>query len=566
MARKSEEQMNIVGHMLDDIVEAGDGSLPLDQRLALLANLRESGMDSANGIDRILLEKILSLHEGLSSLQEEHGELRELIQRLTAPPYFPAVFLTHANASSVHGALVQIENERRVVELGEGVALDELMAGDEVFLSRERNFLIAKSPNLSFLTGEVAAYSRTTDDGRWVLRFRDEELVVLPKAAIRDAGLKAGDGVRFSRTAGLAFEKIEMSKGEEFFLEATPSDSFKDIGGLDRELDSLKRLLTLHMLHPKTTTRYKLPRKKSVLLEGPPGSGKTKMARATSNWLAGLSRSGRSNFINCKPGQLNSMWYGATEQNYRELFRIAREAAASDTNVPVVLFFDEVDAIGGNRGESTTHRIDDRMLNAFMAELQGLEARGNIIVLAATNRMDSIDPALLRPGRLGDLVLHFPQPNRNAARAILSCHMPVDIPYASNGEGPTAAREVILDQAVAQLFAQNKDTELATLTLRDGKRRLVRAADLISGAQLEAIAQSALEQACVRESVGGPGGLTTADIDTAISEFFLTAPRALTSRNARSYLRDLPQDIDVVRVDLVERKVSHPHRYRIEAA
>jgi proteasome-associated ATPase len=565
MARKAAEQMSVAGSMLEEIANAEEGSLPLDERLAVLARLRESGLENAAAIDRFLVERITRLHGALSTVQEQHGELRELIESLTAPPYFPAVYLAAANTPQVQGALVQIDNERRVVQMGEGIAPEQLAPGDEVFLSQKRNFVIAKSPNPSFLTGEVAAYSRGTGDGRLVLRSRDEEFVVLAKAALRDAGLKAGDSVRFSRSAGLAFEKIEPSKGEEFFLEATPSDTFHEIGGLDREIESLKRVLTLHMFHPSTAGRYKLPRKKSVLIEGPPGNGKTKVARATCNWLAGLSRSGRSHFINVKPGGLNSMWYGATEQRYREIFRVAREAAAAEPEVPVVMFWDEVDAIGSNRGESI-HRIDDRMLNAFMAELNGLEDRGNIVILAATNRLDSIDPALLRPGRLGDLVLHFPQPRGKAARAILGRHMPADIPYASDGEGPAAAREALLDGAVAQLFAQSADTELANLTLRDGKRRLVRAADLVSGAQLEAIAQATLERACVREAEGGPGGVTTADMNAAICDFFLTAPRALTPRNARNYLRDLPQDVDVVRVDLVERKVSHPHRYRVEAA
>jgi hypothetical protein len=124
----------------------------------------------------------------------------------------------------------------------------------------------------------------------------------------------------------------------------------------------------------------------------------------------------------------------------------------------------------------------------------------------------------------------------------------------------------LLDQAVAQLFAHSADTELATLTLRDGKNRIVRAADLVSGAHLESIAQAALERACVREAEGGPAGVSPADMSAAISNFFVAAPRALTPRNARNYLRDLPQDVDVVRVALAERKVSHPHRYRVEAA
>jgi proteasome-associated ATPase len=564
VARKAAEENSVVARLLEELSKVGDDSAPFDQCLAVLASLRENRAESAAGIDRVLLEQIARQREALSDVQEEHAKLRGLIKSLTAPPYFPAVFLTATNTSQIQGALVQTDTDRRVVQVGDGVSPDQLTRGDEVYLSHERNYLIAKSDGPSLLTGEVATYSRSTGDGRLVTRSRDEEVVVLPTAALRAAGLKAGDGVRFSRATGLAFERIEPSKGEEYFLEATPSDSFEEVGGLDREIETLKRLLTLHMFHQNAADKYKVRRKKAILMEGPPGNGKTKVARATCAWLAGLSRSGRSHFINVKPGALNSMWYGATEQRYREIFRVAREAAAADPDIPVVMFWDEVDAIGGNRGESI-HRIDDRMLNAFMAELNGLEERGNIVILSATNRRDALDPALVRPGRLGDLVLYFPQPTRQAARAILGRHMPADIPYGASGEGQGAAREALLDLAIAQIFAQNGDTELANLILRDGKRRLVRAADLVSGAQLEAIAQATIERACVREAEGGPGGVTTADVNAAISDFFLVTQRALTPRNARNYLRDLPQDVDVVRVDLVERKVSHPHRYRVEA-
>ncbi len=565
MTRKAAEANDVANRILEYISNVEDGSIAPDELLAALAHLRESGTENAAVIERMLMEIIEHQRAGLFSLQEDHEKLRELIKTLTAPPYFPAVFLATTNTPQIQGALVQTDTDRRVVQVGEGVTLDQLTPGDEVFLSHERNYLITKSDGQSFLTGEVATYSRSIGDGRLVLRARDEELVVLPTAALRAAGLKAGEGVRFGRSMGLAFERIEPSKGEEYFLEATPNDSFDEVGGLDREIETLKRVLTLHMFHEGTAGKYKLRRKKAVLMEGPPGNGKTKVARATCAWLASLSRSGRSHFINVKPGALNSMWYGATEQRYREIFRVAREAAAAEPDVPVVMFWDEIDAIGSSRGEGI-HHIDDRMLNAFMAELNGLEERGNIVILSATNRRDALDPALVRPGRLGDLVLYFPQPNRQASRAILSRHMPADIPYAANGEGPAAAREALLDLAVGQIFAQNGDTELANLTLRDGKQRLVRAADLVSGAQLAAIAQATIERACVREAEGGPAGVTTADINAAISDFFLVTPRALTPRNARDYLRGLPQDVDVVRVDLVERKVNHPHRYRVETA
>jgi SpoVK/Ycf46/Vps4 family AAA+-type ATPase len=186
--------------------------------------------------------------------------------------------------------------------------------------------------------------------------------------------------------------------------------------------------------------------------------------------------------------------------------------------------------------------------------------------MAATNRADSLDPAMIRAGRLGDLILEIPPPNRKGAHAVLGCYLPADIPYASGHAGQASAREELLQFAVGQLFAENGDTELAHLTLRDGKRRLIRAADLLNGASLQSIALSALERAVLRDDEGGPAGVCAADISAAISYFLVAAPRALTPRNARNYIQDLPQDVDVTSVDIVERRVKRPYLYRVEAA
>ena len=565
MARRAAAPVSIAESMLEEISSADMESSSLEQRLAAIEHLRATGVADAAVIDGFFVQRIARLRHAVAETQEKQDKLREMIGSLTAPPYFPAIYLANADAPNVAGALVQLGNERLVAQLPHDLPREQLSPGDEVFLSHERNCIIAKSQAMGMPTGDVATYSRLMPDGRFVLRSRDEEIVVVPRPSLREVGLKAGDSVRFDRSTGLALEKVESSKGEEHFLETTPADTFSDVGGLDREIEELKRVLTLHVFNPALASLYQVPRKRSVLMQGPPGNGKTKVARATCNWLAGMSPTGRALFINVKPGALNSMWFGQTEQHYREIFRVARQAAEADKDRCVVMFFDEVDSIGSARGNSV-HEIHDRMLNAFMAELSGLEERGNIVILAATNRLEAMDPALLRPGRLGDLVLHFPQPNSRAARAILARHLPAGVPYEAIDGDQAAAREILLDQAIAQLFAQNTDTELANLTLRDGKRRLVRAADLVSGAQLESMAQSALERACIREAEGGPSGVSASDISQAVTGFFLSAARALTPHNARNYIHDLPQDVDVVRVELVERKVRHPHLYRMEAA
>ena len=253
------------------------------------------------------------------------------------------------------------------------------------------------------------------------------------------------------------------------FLEETPTQSFDDIGGLDRKVATLRETVEMHLFHPELVKRYALPRKGSILLVGPPGCGKTLVARALAAHLSALS-GGQARFMNVKPGALHSMWYGKAEANYRELFRVAREAATQDPGVPVVVFFDELDAIGGTRGGAQAN-VDDRIQNAFFVELDGLAARGNVLVIGATNRRKALDPALLRPGRFGDDPIEIPRPGRSAARDILAKQLPENIPYALNGHGDeTAARASILDTAVSRLFAPNGEGELARITFRDGKQ------------------------------------------------------------------------------------------------
>ena len=183
-------------------------------------------------------------------------------------------------------------------------------------------------------------------------------------------------------------------------------------------------------------------------------------------------------------------------------------------------------------------------------------------MVAATNLLSHLDTALVRGGRLGDLVLKIPRPNRTAAREIFQCHMPEMIPYVCNGEEfPLAARQLIIDSAVSQIFAANEDSELAHVTFRDGKRRVVRASEMINGAEIATIAQAAIERACAREVRVGSSGVELPDVLTAVGVFLEKSSRVLTPTNCRNYLEDLPQDVDVVRVEPVQRKPSSRYQY-----
>jgi len=286
------------------------------------------------------------------------------------------------------------------------------------------------------------------------------------------------------------------------------------------------------------------------------------VARALCNWLAQQSRSGRALFMNIKPGSLHSMWYSQSEARYREVFRVAREAGRAQPDIPVIMFFDEIDSIGASRG-AWNMPVDNRVLNAFMAELDGLESRGNIVVLAATNRVTALDPALLRSGRLFDRPIEIPRPNMKAARAILGKHLPVDIPYDRDGRGAAGveARERIMDSVISRLYAKNEDSELAKLVLRDGSQRPVRSADLMNGACIAQIANNAIERACTRESETGEEGVRLEDVLSSAEEQCAASLRALTPHNCRDHLSGIPDDVDVVSIVPTAKKIASPHSY-----
>jgi proteasome-associated ATPase len=545
------------------LAATGDGVPGIEEKIRHLQTVRGEAGDPAarERLDRVLVEEIARLSRGLEEAENAQQELREMFDRMLAPPLHPAVFLGYADPDGTR-AMVGHQSSRRVVTLSEDEALGELEPGNEVLLSNELNTIVSRSPRETCPPGETALFDRATEDGRLVLSCRGEEEVVVDRSA-RLAGetLRRGDIIQYDRSLWFAYGRIDRSKGDGYFLQETPSETFDDIGGLEGEILTLKRMLVFRKEHGGAARKYALRGKGSALLDGPPGNGKTLLVRALANWLGSISPSGRSLFMNVKPAELHSMWYAQSEANYREIFRAAREAGAADPDRPVVLFFDEIDAIGEARTGSVTRGPGERVLRAFLAELDGLDSRGNIVVIGATNRPDLLDPALARSGRMGDKPIHIPRPNRDTARKIFEKHLEPGIPYAAGGEDPALCRSRVIDSALARIFSPNGDGDLCSLTFRDGSKRTVRARDLISGASIAQIAIGAKERACLREVETGEEGIRLEDVLSAVAGEMDALASYLTPRNCREYLTDLPQDLDVVAVRQVRRSAPRPYRY-----
>lgn len=498
-----------------------------------------------------LLAERASLEESLGAVRATHGELRKLIDELTAPPWFPAVFLRLVATGLGPLAEVFHGSQPRLVRLGEKVRADDLSVGQVVYLGHELNVILGAAPTELAEAGEIAPVERVLDNGRLLLRDRDELVMVHAAAALCEAGVDPGDKVRWRRELRLALEAIEDSAPSELFVqEYLSSQPVQQLGGLDSVVQQAVSLFTQCLAQPELAARYGLTHGNTLLLYGPPGNGKTSIARLVGAALATVTGK-QCRFASVKGAQLESPWVGTTQQNVRELFRELHRDPR-----PTLLFIDEVDAIGRHRGGVGGHH-SDKFLGAWLTELDGLERRRPIGIIASTNRKDLIDQALLE--RLSGMELYIGRPGLQAAREIFEIHLPPTLPYGPNGAEAEHTREEMIETAVGTLYSPNADNAVAELRLRDSSARTVTARQLLSGRTIEQMCLRARRGAFRRHAEGGTPGVRVEDIEEAVADALKRLASTLSPTNARALLSDLPQDLDVVAVEPARRKVV-PHR------
>lgn len=459
-------------------------------------------------------EKNRRLEHALRELREEVVQLANRVENLTRPPA-PYGIVVGRNDDETFDVLV---NGRKLrVTVGGSFDIDQLRLGSEVLLNDHMSIVEVRQGDLA---GDVVVLSKVLDDGlRAVVSIRGEEERICALADdLRVSDLRVGDLLRLDTRSNILLERLAQPELEHLLLEHVPDVSFDDIGGLDVQIEKIRDAIELPYLHADLFAEYQLPAPKGVLLYGPPGCGKTLIAKAVAHSLAdrvaaknGLDK-GRSYFINIKGPELLNKFVGETERQIRLVFQRAREK--SEEGWPVIIFFDEMDSMFRTRGTGVSSDMESTVVPQLLAELDGANGLKNVIIIGATNREDLIDPAILRPGRL-DVKIRIDRPDLDASRQILLRYLNDQLPIDSQH---TIAE--IADLVATAIFADIDENRFLEVTYQNGDKDDLYFKDFLSGAMIENIVRRAKTKGLKRKLNGGLGLLTATDFLTSIREEF----------------------------------------------
>ena len=473
---------------------------------------RSEPRDSARA-SRMLEDRLVQLQGRVASLQSQNERLaatlreardqivslKEEIDRLAQPPAGFGVFLADAGDGAVD---VFTGGRKMRVRVSPGVEVDSLRPGNEVMLNEALNVVDVLSYEQ---VGDVVMLKEILADGEraLVLSRADEERVVRLADPVRDIALRAGDSLLLEPRSGFVLERVPKSEVEELILEEVPDIKYADIGGLFTQIEQIRDAVELPFLHQDLFTEHQLKAPKGVLLYGPPGCGKTLIAKAVAASLARkvAERTGqkeaKSFFLNIKGPELLNKYVGETERHIRLVFQRAREKASGGT--PVIVFFDEMDSLFRTRGSGVSSDVENTIVPQLLSEIDGVELLENVIVIGASNREDMIDPAILRPGRL-DVKIKIERPDAESARDILSKYLLPDLPLhpddlAEHGGDRDATVAAMIQRAVEKVYSETEDNQFLEVTYANGDREILYFKDFNSGAMLQNVVDRAKKSA-----------------------------------------------------------------------
>ena len=518
--------------------ERGADEAQLDQVRALeeeILSLRQRLQDAPKRV-RALEERLLEtkgqlaqavaqnekLTYTLREAREHIAALREEVDKLTQPPSAYGTLLSMNDDGTVD---VFSGGRKMRVAVHPGLDPHDLTRGCEVVLNESLNVVMARQ---SENAGEVVSIKEMIGDGRAIIIGRaDEERVVELSSDLDDVLVRSGDSVLMDSRSGLLLEKLPRAEVEELVLEEVPDIAYTDIGGLDEQIEQIADAVELPFLHQDLFAEHKLPAPKGILLYGPPGCGKTLIAKAVANSLAKKVANSngdlqaKSYFLNIKGPELLNKYVGETERQIRLVFQRAREK--SEEGWPVIVFFDEMDSMFRTRGSGISSDVESTIVPQLLAEIDGVESLRNVIVIGASNREDLIDPAILRPGRL-DVKIKIERPNETAASQIFARYLTNDLPLNTDevnslgGGDPEKYVQGVIERTVEEMYRTDRENEFLEVTYQNGDKEIMYFKDFSSGAMIENIVRRAKKLAIKRHLANGPKGIRLEDMIASIHQ------------------------------------------------
>jgi proteasome-associated ATPase len=517
----------------------GSDDIPDNDDQIVVSSPRDSTMSDVEQASRrieMLEEKLLEARGALAQsrsnnekltitiqqTRDQIAALRDEVEKLTQPPAVYGTFIDFNDDGTVD---IFASGRKMRVALHPGLDPGQIDRGNEVVLNESFTVIGVRESDGQ---GEVVTVKEVLDERRVLVYGRaDEERVVELADSLRHVKLRSGDALLLDMRSNLLVEKLLRQEAEELILEEVPDITYADVGGLDSQIEAITDAVELPYLHRALFNDYDLPAPKGILLYGPPGCGKTLIAKAVANSLSQKvaeltgNRNVRSYFLNIKGPELLNKYVGETERQIRVVFQRAREKA--EEGVPVIIFFDEMDSLFRTRGTGISSDMESTIVPQLLAEIDGVESLRDVIVIGATNREDLIDPAILRPGRL-DVKIKIERPDADAAAQIFQRYLHADLPIDESsirdlGGGDRAkAIQVMIEETVTDMYRVTDENRFLEVTYQGGDKEVLYFKDFASGAMIENIVRRAKKLAVKREIADKGRGLRADDLIESIRQ------------------------------------------------
>ena len=524
---------------MDRSAPFGSDDIPENDDQIVVSSPRDSTVSDVEQASRrieMLEEKLLEARGALAQsrsnnekltitiqqTRDQIAALRDEVEKLTQPPAVYGTFIDFNDDGTVD---IFASGRKMRVALHPGLDPGQIDRGNEVVLNESFTVIGVRESDGQ---GEVVTVKEVLDERRVLVYGRaDEERVVELADSLRHVKLRSGDALLLDMRSNLLVEKLLRQEAEELILEEVPDITYADVGGLDSQIEAITDAVELPYLHRALFNDYDLPAPKGILLYGPPGCGKTLIAKAVANSLSQKvaeltgNRNVRSYFLNIKGPELLNKYVGETERQIRVVFQRAREKA--EEGVPVIIFFDEMDSLFRTRGTGISSDMESTIVPQLLAEIDGVESLRDVIVIGATNREDLIDPAILRPGRL-DVKIKIERPDADAAAQIFQRYLHSELPIDESsirelGGGDRAkAIQVMIEETVTDMYRINDENRFLEVTYQGGDKEVLYFKDFASGAMIENIVRRAKKLAVKREIAEKGRGLRAEDLTESIRQ------------------------------------------------